>query len=129
MSQRFHNPVAIHYGNGCLQELPQLLGAGKVVLVTFPEARVLGLVARMEQLLGDRLSYVIDDIQPNPDVAALRGMYDKFWQQGQACDTLVALGGGSVIDTAKALLVGTASGSFAELLALLAEGKPFTLGS
>ncbi|WP_211474279.1 iron-containing alcohol dehydrogenase PsrA [Collimonas humicola] len=126
MSQRFHNPVAIHFGSGCLQDLPQLLGAGKVVLATFPEARTLGLVSRMEQLLGDRLLYVIDDIQPNPDVAALRATYEQFWRQEEACDTLVALGGGSVIDTAKALLVGTASGSFAELLALLADGKPFT---
>ncbi|AIY41792.1 Alcohol dehydrogenase [Collimonas arenae] len=126
MSQRFHNPVAIHFGAGCLQDLPQILGAGKVVLVTFPEARTLGLVAKMTELLGDRLSYVIDDIQPNPDVAGLAAMYEQFWRQEQACDIVVALGGGSVIDTAKALLVGTVSGSFQELLALLADGKPFT---
>ncbi|MEO6919864.1 MAG: iron-containing alcohol dehydrogenase PsrA [Collimonas sp.] len=126
MSQRFHNPVAIHYGADCLQDLPQILGAGKVVLVTFPEARALGLVDKMAGLLGDRLSYVIEDIQPNPDVAGLAAMYQRFWRQEQACDTVVALGGGSVIDTAKALLVGTASDSFQELLALLADGRPFT---
>lgn len=41
-------------------------------------------------------------------------------------DLIVALGGGNAIDTAKALMVGTASGRFSDRLALLAEGKPFT---
>ncbi|HEX3136381.1 MAG TPA: iron-containing alcohol dehydrogenase, partial [Casimicrobiaceae bacterium] len=40
-------------------------------------------------------------------------------------DILVAVGGGSVLDTAKALMVGTADGSFEALIALLATGKPF----
>jgi len=39
---------------------------------------------------------------------------------------LVAVGGGSVIDTAKTLMVGTAGGSFDALVALLATGKAFT---
>jgi phosphonate metabolism-associated iron-containing alcohol dehydrogenase len=125
MMQRFHNPVAIHFGAGSLQHLPQVMGPGQAALVTFPEARALGLVAEVEQLLGDRLSYVIDNVQPNPDVAELGAMYEQFWRHGQACETIVALGGGSVIDTAKALLVGTASGSFQELLALLADAGPF----
>jgi len=38
---------------------------------------------------------------------------------------VIAVGGGSAIDTAKALIVGTESGRFDELLALLASGKPF----
>ena len=38
---------------------------------------------------------------------------------------MTAVGGGSAIDTAKALIVGTESGDFDELLALLATGKPF----
>jgi len=125
MAQRFHNPVAIHYGPASLQELPKLLGDAKVVLVTFPEARSLGLLSKMQQMLGQRLAYVIDNVQPNPDVSGLSSMYEHFWQQEHACDTLVALGGGSVIDTAKALMVGTASGSFQELLALLSAGQPF----
>ena len=40
-------------------------------------------------------------------------------------EILVAVGGGSVLDTAKALMVGTADGSFEALIALLATGKPF----
>jgi alcohol dehydrogenase class IV len=54
-----------------------------------------------------RWSSVIDDVRPNPDVAQLSGLYNRFWQSdadGDAsCDAIVAVGGGSAIDTAKAL--------------------------
>lgn len=126
MTARFHNPVDTRFGWGSLQELAAITLDQKVALVTFPEARALGLVDRIQNLLGDRLVYVIEDVQPNPDVAQLRTTYERFWQEAGACHTVIAVGGGSAIDTAKALIVGTGSGRFDELLALLASGKPFT---
>ncbi|MFJ4346282.1 iron-containing alcohol dehydrogenase PsrA [Pseudomonas sp. NPDC089401] len=126
MPTQFHNPVAIHFGAGSLDRLGELTGAESVVLVTFPEARALGLVARVQALLGERLVQVIDNVQPNPDVAWLREVHERFWHDHGDCPTVLALGGGSAIDTAKALVVGTASGRFDELLALLASGKAFT---
>ena len=125
MSHRFHNPVDTRFGWGSLNELATLTQGQTVALVTFPEARALGLVDRVQALLGDRLTYVVEDVQPNPDVAQLRATYERFWQQAGDCEVVVAVGGGSAIDTAKALIVGTESGCFDELLALLASGKPF----
>ncbi|MGE8314573.1 MAG: iron-containing alcohol dehydrogenase PsrA [Pseudomonas putida] len=121
----FHNPVTTVFGGGSLDQIAQHC-PGKVALVTFPEAEQLGLVARVRSLLGERLVCVIDNVQPNPDVAWLRGVHEAFWARHGDCDTVLALGGGSAIDTAKALIVGTASGHFDELLELLASGKPFT---
>ncbi|MCW2271839.1 iron-containing alcohol dehydrogenase PsrA [Pseudomonas sp. JUb96] len=125
MTARFHNPVDTRYGYGSLKELVSLTDQQKVALVIFPEARGLGLVDRIESLLGDRLVYIIEDVQPNPDVAQLRGTYERFWREAGDCETVIAVGGGSAIDTAKALIVGTESGTFEELLGLLATGKPF----
>jgi phosphonate metabolism-associated iron-containing alcohol dehydrogenase len=125
MTARFHNPVDTRYGWGSLQALAAITENQKVALVTFPEARALGLVDRIQDLLGDRLVYVIEDVQPNPDVAQLRGTYERFWQEAGECHAVIAVGGGSAIDTAKALIVGTESGRFDELLALLATARPF----
>mgnify|MGYP001952538799 FL=1 len=62
---------------------------------------------------------------PNPDVAELRALYEAFWSEAQQAEVLVAVGGGSAIDTAKALMVGTQSGRFDDLVAALAAGGPF----
>ncbi|SDH91804.1 iron-containing alcohol dehydrogenase PsrA [Pseudomonas abietaniphila] len=126
MPAHFHNPVATYFGSGSLSQITALTAGQKVALVTFPEARGLGLIKQVEDLLGERLVYVFEDVQPNPDVNQLRSVYEHFWQHAEHCDVVFALGGGSAIDTAKALIVGTESGHFDELLALLAQGNPFT---
>ena len=111
MTARFHNPVDTRFGWGSLQELVSITENQTVALVTFPEARALGLVDRLQALLGDRLVYVIEDVQPNPDVAQLRGTYERFWQEAGDCHTVLAVGGGSAIDTAKALIVASNASS------------------
>lgn len=124
MAYRYHNPVAIVGGPGSIETLPALLAGRRAVLVTFPEAESLGLVARLRALLGDLLVGVEDRIAPNPDVSELAPMYERFWRAPN-CEAVIAVGGGSAIDTAKALMVGTASGRFDELLQLLSRGGSF----
>ncbi len=121
----YFNPVRSVYGAGALSSLPRLLAGRRALLVTFPEAASLGLVARVEALLQDQLVGVVADVQPNPDVAELRAQYEAFWRDPQGAEVIVALGGGSVIDTAKALMVGTASGRFDALLEGLTQGDGF----
>ena len=125
MPIEYFNPVRSVYGAGALSSLPELLAGRRALLVTFPEARGLGLVDRVENLLNGQLAGVIDNVRPNPDVAELRAQYEAFWRDGDSVDVIVAIGGGSTIDTAKALMVGTASGRFDELLAGLASGTGF----
>ena len=123
---RYHNPVAIRIGSGALNELPSALAGRRAVLVTFPEASGLGLVDRVRSILGPALLGVEDRIEPNPDVSYLAPMYQRFWHDYADCEAIVAVGGGSAIDTAKALMVGTASGSFDELIAQLTAGREFS---
>jgi phosphonate metabolism-associated iron-containing alcohol dehydrogenase len=125
MSLRYHNPVAIHFGAGAIEELPSLLAGRRTVLVTFPEAQALGLVSRLRAIVGQALLGIEDQVEPNPDVRYLAAMYERFWERHPDCETVLAVGGGSAIDSAKALVVGTASGKFDELIALLSEGGAF----
>ena len=126
MTANYFNPVHSVYGPGALLSLPKLLGGRKAALVTFPEARQLGLLARLEGVLGAQLACVIDQVLPNPDVAELAATHEAFWREHADVEVIVAVGGGSAIDTAKALMVGTASGRFQELVDLLATGAAFT---
>jgi phosphonate metabolism-associated iron-containing alcohol dehydrogenase len=121
----YQNPVAIRYGAGAIADLPAILAGRRAVLVTFPEAAGLGLVERIRGLVGTALAGIEDRIDPNPDVSYLAAMYERFWREHADCETVVAVGGGSTIDTAKALMVGTASGRFDELVALLATSAAF----
>jgi phosphonate metabolism-associated iron-containing alcohol dehydrogenase len=129
VSHHYYNPVAIRFGAGALSELPEVLGGRRAMLVTFPEAASLGLVDRLRSILGPALAGVEEGVQPNPDVALLAPMYERFWREHAGCEALIAVGGGSAIDTAKALMVGTSSGGFEELVALLARGTPFAAHS
>ncbi len=125
MTANYFNPVQSVYGPGALSRLPELLAGRKAALVTFPEARDIGLQARLESVLGDSLTCVIDQVRPNPDVAELAGTWEAFWRDHADTEVIIAVGGGSAIDTAKALMVGNGSGSFSELVAGLAGEAVF----
>ncbi len=128
MSWRFHNPVAVTFGEGALEQLPSTLGTRTAVLVAFPEAAALGYVDRVKRLVGPALAGVVDDIEPNPDVVHLDRLHTRFWNEFADCDVILALGGGSTLDTAKVLAVTPPSGAFRDLAKLLAEGAPFVPG-
>ncbi|KLN58058.1 iron-containing alcohol dehydrogenase [Pandoraea sp. XJJ-1] len=118
----YRNPVAVHAGAGSLAQLSEWVGDRRTLLVTFPEAVPLGLLSRIEPLLGDRLVAVESDIQPNPDVSWIAPMYERLWREHADAECIVALGGGSAIDCAKIMLVRTANGCFDELMDIL-EGR------
>ena len=119
---RYHNPVAVHFGWGALDRLPELLGRREAVVITFPEAAASGLQGRIEALLGARLREVVSDVEPNPEVGWFRFRYGPFWKRHAGC-VLVAVGGGSAIDTAKLLQVATARGDFEDAFAALSAGR------
>jgi alcohol dehydrogenase len=95
------NPVRVIFQPGGLNRLADYVNSRCVALVTSPGFRRRGLVAVVEQVLGDRLLAVVDNVKPNPDVVDVQAQAELL--RPAAPDTLVALGGGSTIDTAKAL--------------------------
>lgn len=128
MAWKYHNPVAVTFGNGTLGRLASALGSRRAVLVAFPEAAALGYVDAVRRELGSALAGVIDDIEPNPDVVHLADLHMRFWREFAACEAIVALGGGSTLDTAKVLAVTPPSGDFADLVARLAANETFVPG-
>lgn len=118
----YHNPVNVIAGINSIEKLRALLAGRHCILVTFPEARELGLVQRVRQLVGDQLRGVIDSIAPNPDVQWLSPLYEQVQQEFADVPVILALGGGSAIDSAKALLCATPHGKFEELLTALEQG-------
>ena len=96
----------IHLAPGAADLLPNILddlNVQRPLIVTDPGITDLGLVARLSlpgvpRGLGGP---VFDDVEPNPTEANARAGLDVFREHD--CDSLVALGGGSPMDCAKAI--------------------------
>jgi phosphonate metabolism-associated iron-containing alcohol dehydrogenase len=121
-SWKYHNPVAVTFGWGVLSQLAKLLRGRRAVVVTFPQATDTGLLGQLKSLLGSQLAGVIDDVQPNPELTWVSGHYKEFWKSYSDC-VVVAVGGGSVLDSAKMFLPGVASGEFHEIHAALTKSQ------
>lgn len=97
----FHNPVRIECAPGVLNELPGFLsGEGELLLVTSRGFRERGGLQRVAGLV-QRPMHVVEDVAPNPDLAHIEAQLEKL--DGLRVGNVVAIGGGSVLDTAKIL--------------------------
>lgn len=98
---RYSNPVAVTFGVDAFAELPKLIAGQPYALVTYPEAPFAALAERLRRNAGDPV-ITINDVAPNPDTRLLAEQSARFGASGDT-KVIVALGGGSVIDTAKVL--------------------------
>jgi len=101
----FHNPTKVVYGPGLVADLQAELtqiGARRYLLVSDRCLEALGLPSRVATSLEEAGVEVVGtflDVPENSEVGAVRACADAALAAG--ADGLVALGGGSVIDTAK----------------------------
>ena len=95
-------PTRLVHGPGALARLGETLrelGVARPLLVTDPGVTAAGLVDRaLEHLEG---AVVFDEVRPNPDIELVDRGAEVYRESGR--DGLVALGGGSSIDTAKSI--------------------------
>ena len=96
----YHNPVNTVFGRERFASLSDLIGGRRYALVTYSDAPFEGLAAQLAAVAGAP-TLAINDVSPNPDYELLRAQTSRFSNSGAEVDVVVALGGGSVIDSAK----------------------------
>ena len=95
-------PTRLVHGPGAIEQLHALtreLGLERPLLVTDPGVASAGLVDAALQHLNGTL--VFDSVRPNPDIELVSEAAAVY--AAERCDGLIGLGGGSSIDTAKAV--------------------------
>ena len=105
------------YAAGAVRALPaelEVLGVRRPLLVTDKGLAAAGLAAKVVTACGDAVTAVLfDTVTENPLFADVDAGAASYAAQG--CDGVVAVGGGSVIDTAKMIaLLATNAGSAAD---------------
>ena len=110
-----------YYGAGCRSVVAEEIlkrGYKKALLVTDKDLVKFGVAAKVEDVLkGANIPYeVFSDIKPNPTIKNVLDALAAFKASGADC--IVALGGGSSIDTAKAVGVIYNNPEFADVRSL-----------
>ncbi len=101
------NPVNLHFGRNCLEKLPENLSKyGNKILLVYGKSSIVesGLHKRIINYLADFEVIEFFGIKPNPVVEDANRA--SVIARENNVDMILAVGGGSVIDTAKMISIG-----------------------
>lgn len=110
-SFRFHNPTVLYYGKGQLQKhlAAEVKAYGRKVLLVYGGGSIKksGLYDTVRNLLTDAALQVFElpGVEPNPRLSTVRKGIDICRTEG--IELVLAVGGGSVLDCSKAIVLGT----------------------
>lgn len=96
--------VKVVAGHDVLERIPEMLDrvdAARPMIVTDRGVAGAGLIDIVTSALGDKVTIggIEDDVPPDSSLEAVQRIAEAYRQN--ACDALIAVGGGSVLDTAK----------------------------
>ncbi len=114
----YNTPTKLIFGKGAVKNLPEVLKPlGNRILLTYGGGSIkkIGLYDKVKDLLSDFEIYELGGIEPNPkySTSVLSGV--KLCKEHNI-DTVLAVGGGSVLDCSKAICAGA-----------LYDGEPWDL--
>jgi alcohol dehydrogenase len=98
---KFHNPVRISFGVDIVPAAMAQLPGRRLLLITTPGMTRRGRTTWLREVSAGKVAAVFDGVAPNPTLAALDALATA--QRGGSYDGIVALGGGSALDTGKIL--------------------------
>ena len=121
MINRFILNEVSYFGPGARKMLPEAierLGKKKALVVTDPGLVKFGVAGMVTDVLDKAgISYeVFSDVKPNPTVTNVTNGIEAFRKAG--ADMIVAIGGGSSIDTAKGIGIVISNPDFADIVSL-----------
>ena len=121
MINRFILNEVSYFGPGARKNLPEIIGrmgARKALVVTDPGLIKFGVTTLVTDVLDTAgIAYeVFSDVKPNPTVTNVRQGIDAYHKSG--ADFMIAVGGGSAIDTAKAIGIVVNNPEFADIVSL-----------
>lgn len=102
----FFCPVKVIAGNAALEHIPfelATLGAKRPLIITDKGVRANGLLNPIEAAFSTTdavIGHVFDDVPPDSSLEVVRLAAEAY--RKNKCDAIIAVGGGSVIDTSKA---------------------------
>jgi alcohol dehydrogenase class IV len=107
--------VGIRFGAGAITQLPEVisgLNKSKVLIITDPGVAAAGVLAKVEAILKSAgiQSVSFAEIKPNPNTILIDAAAKVGIEFG--ADTVVALGGGSSLDSAKGVALVVANPTF-----------------
>jgi NADP-dependent alcohol dehydrogenase len=112
----YSNPTRILFGKGQIEQLAREVPAGARVALLAGRGSIKknGVYDQVRAAVGERLVTEVWDIEANPDIESVERALSQV--RAERVDFLLAVGGGSVVDAAKAV-AGLA----------LTEGEPWTI--
>lgn len=121
MANRFVLNETSYHGKGAIKEVAtEILGRGfkKAFVCSDPDLIKFGVTKKVTDVLDDnKIAYEIySEIKPNPTIENVKHGVDSFKKSGADC--LVAIGGGSSMDTSKAIGIIVANPEFEDVRSL-----------
>ncbi|MDD6265391.1 MAG: lactaldehyde reductase [Clostridia bacterium] len=121
MVNRFVSNAVSYHGNGAIKEIPGIVAAKgfkKAFIATDPDLLKFGVTKKVTDILDNSgMAYVIySDIKPNPTIENVQSGVEAYKNSG--ADYMIAIGGGSSMDTGKAIGIIINNPEFADVRSL-----------